>query len=74
MEKEQKTFAVEISFLQPVELRGFIEASSAEEVRETLKEKGKEQGHISLKIIRVEEVTELPPIGNVIDITPTVLN
>ncbi len=51
-----KLFSVRISFLQPVELNGYIEGEDIESVRQNVLDKGKEQGHLDLKILDLEEV------------------
>jgi hypothetical protein len=62
-----KLYHVRLAFLQPVELNGYIESLSEEKARENIMEKGKEQGHIDIRILSMEEVIKPDPEAEVID-------
>lgn len=51
-----KLFSVKMTFLHPVELNGYLEGEDEAEVRKQIAEKGKEQGHLDVKIIELYEV------------------
>lgn len=66
-----KLYHVRLAFLQPVELNGYIECPSEEKAREIIMEKGKEQGHIDIRILGLEEVVKPEPEDdNVEDLDP----
>lgn len=62
-----KLYHVRLAFLQPVELNGYIECPSEEKAREIIMEKGKEQGHIDIRILDLEEVIKPDPEAEVIE-------
>lgn len=62
-----KLYHVRLAFLQPVELNGYIESISEEDARNIIMEKGKEQGHIDIRILELEEVIKPDPEAEVID-------
>jgi hypothetical protein len=51
-----KLFHIKLAFLQPVEIQGYIESSSEDTAKTLILEKGKEQGHIDIRILEIEEV------------------
>lgn len=69
----EKLFHVRLAFLQPVELNGYIESISEEKAREIIMEKGKEQGHIDVRILEMEEVVKPDPEAEVVE-EPVTIN
>lgn len=69
----EKLFHVRLAFLQPVELNGYIESISEEKAREIIMEKGKEQGHIDVRILELEEVVKPDPDAEVVE-EPVTIN
>jgi hypothetical protein len=69
-----KLYHVRLAFLQPVELNGYIESFSEEKARENIMEKGKEQGHIDIRILSMEEVIRPDPEAETVDQEPKVIN
>lgn len=69
----EKLFHVRLAFLQPVELNGYIESISEEKAREIIMEKGKEQGHIDVRILGMEEVVKPDPEAEVVE-EPVTIN
>jgi hypothetical protein len=68
-----KLYHVRLAFLQPVELNGYIESFSEEKARENIMEKGKEQGHIDIRILSMEEVIKPDTEAETIE-EPKVIN
>ena len=62
-----KLYHVQLAFLQPVELNGYIESISEEDARNIIMEKGKEQGHIDIRILKMDEVIKPDSEAEVIE-------
>ena len=58
--EENKTFFVRLSYLQPVEVNGYVQFPTKEAAETDLLRQGKENGHIDVRVLELDEVDGIP--------------
>lgn len=72
--EENKTFFVRLSYLQPVEINGYVQFPSRDAAEADLLRQGKDNGHIDVRILELDEVEGIPIPEELEPTTKKVLN